>query len=305
MHPVAATFLLPVGGKYWLSLYRSFLALIFIIVVIYTAVGGLKATFLTDFLHTTIALTLLIYFTVAVLTNEHVGGISGLYYKASALDVQIDGNYAGSLLTFKSHDAIVWSVVLRIGNLALVVMVRYIIIIEKSHADTTQDTAFLQKSFASDVRATVPGYILASAAIIAVPWGVGTVIGLTCRAIEFTPIFQSVVPDGLTTDLVGNGMVLPLVLKSLLGDSAVRALLVLTFMAVTSTMSSSMIAVSSLVSFDIFRTYLKPSASDRQILRVSHGAVVVHGFVIAAWTVMMNYSGANGKPIFSDRDDPV
>jgi hypothetical protein len=68
-------------------------------------------------------------------------------------------------------------------------------------------------------------------------------------------------------------------------------------------MSSSMIAVSSLVSFDIFRTYLKPSASDRQILRVSHGAVVVHGFVIAAWTVMMNYSGANGKPIICDRDD--
>lgn len=95
-----------------------------LLVVIYTAVGGLKATFLTDFLHTTIALTLLIYFTVAVLTNEHVGGISGLYNKVSALDVQIDGNYAGSLLTFKSHDAIVWSVVLRIGNLALVVMVR-------------------------------------------------------------------------------------------------------------------------------------------------------------------------------------
>jgi Na+/proline symporter len=171
------------------------------------------------------------------------------------------------------------------------------------HANTTQDTAFWQKSFASDVRATVPGYTLASAAIIAVPWGIGTVIGLACRAIEFTPIFQAVVPDGLTTELVGNGMALPLVLKSLLGDSAVRALLVLTFMAVTSTMSSSMIAVSSLVSFDIFRTYLKPSASDRQILRVSHGAVVVHGFVIAAWTVMMNYSGANGKPVKGDRDD--
>lgn len=267
-----------------------------ILVVIYTAVGGLKATFLTDFLHTTIALTLLIYFTVAVLTNEHVGGISGLYNKVSALDVQIDGNYAGSLLTFKSHDAIVWSVVLRIGNLALVVMVRrYICSLEQTHTNITQDTAFWQKSFASDVRATVPGYTLASAAIIAVPWGVGTVIGLTCRAIKFTPIFQSVVPDGLNSDLVGNGMVLPLVLKSLLGDSAVRALLVLTFMAVTSTMSSSMIAVSSLVSFDIFRTYLKPSASDKQILRVSHGAVVVHGFVIAAWTLMMTYSGANGK----------
>jgi Na+/proline symporter len=277
-------------------LYRRSHPLTLALVVIYTAVGGLKATFLTVFLHTTIALTLLIYFTVAVLTNEHVGGISGLYNKVSALDVRIDGNYAGSLLTFKSHDAIVWSVVLRIGNFALVVMVRQISIDEGFRANITQDTAFWQKSFASDVRATVPGYTLASAAIIAVPWGMGTVIGLTGRVIEDTPVFKALLPDGLTTDLVGNGMVLPLVLKSLLGDSAVRALLVLTFMAVTSTMSSSMIAVSSLVSFDILRTYLKPSASDGQILRVSHGAVVVHGFVIAAWTVMMNYSGANGKP---------
>ena len=60
MHFVAATILLPTG------------------VVAYTVVGGLKATFLTDFLHTTIALVLIIYFTLGVLTNEHVGGVGGL-----------------------------------------------------------------------------------------------------------------------------------------------------------------------------------------------------------------------------------
>lgn len=72
------------------------------IVVIYTAVGGLKATFLTDFLHTTIALILLIYFSLAVLTNEHIGGISRLYEKVKAADDYIPGNYEGSLLTMKS-----------------------------------------------------------------------------------------------------------------------------------------------------------------------------------------------------------
>lgn len=63
---------------------------------------SLKATFLTDFIHTTVALILLAYFAIAVLTNEHVGGIHGLYDKVLAADDYIVGNYAGSLLSFKS-----------------------------------------------------------------------------------------------------------------------------------------------------------------------------------------------------------
>ncbi len=85
MNVVAACILIPAG------------------VVLYTAVGGLKATFLTDFLHTTIALILLIYYSLAVLTNEHVGGPSGLYEKVKAADWYIEGNYKGSLLSFKSE----------------------------------------------------------------------------------------------------------------------------------------------------------------------------------------------------------
>lgn len=93
--------------------------------VLYTAVGGLKATFLTDFLHTAIALILIIYFTIAVLTNSAIGGLGGLWEKvmATAEDNYIPGNYDGSLLTFKSKDAIIWGLILKFGNLALVVMV--------------------------------------------------------------------------------------------------------------------------------------------------------------------------------------
>lgn len=93
--------------------------------VLYTAVGGLKATFLTDFLHTAIALILIIYFTIAVLTNSEVGGLGGLYDKvvATAADNYVPENYQGSLLTFKSKGAIIWGLILKFGNLALVVMV--------------------------------------------------------------------------------------------------------------------------------------------------------------------------------------
>lgn len=95
------------------------------LVVLYTAVGGLKATFLTDYLHTAIALILIIYFTLAILTHDAIGGLYGLYDKVLALPDEnfIPGNFKGSLLTMKSHDAIMWGLILKFGNLALVVMV--------------------------------------------------------------------------------------------------------------------------------------------------------------------------------------
>lgn len=94
--------------------------------VLYTAVGGLKATFLTDYLHTAVALILIIYFTLTTLTHDAVGGLGGLYDKvmATASENIIARNYEGSLLTMKSQDAIIWGLILKFGNLALVVMVR-------------------------------------------------------------------------------------------------------------------------------------------------------------------------------------
>ncbi|KAJ5236981.1 hypothetical protein N7489_007072 [Penicillium chrysogenum] len=260
MHYVAATILVPLG------------------VVLYTAVGGLKATFLTDFLHTAIALILIIYFTIAVLTNSSVGGLSGLYDKliATAADNYIPGNYEGSLLTFKSKDAIIWGLILKFGNLALVAM----------------DTAFWQKSFATEVKATVPGYNIAALAVFGIPWGLGTVIGLATRAIHDTPIFPTY-PSLLTATEVSSGMVMPYTIKALIGDKGIIGFFFLLFMALTSTVASSMIAVSSILSYDIYKTYLNPKATDKQIVGVSHLTVVIHGVFITGISIALNYGGAN------------
>lgn len=91
--------------------------------VLYTAVGGLKATFLTDFFHTAIALVLILWFTFGVLLHEQIGGLYGLYDKVMALEDRVSGNYAGSLLTMKSKGGIMFGLDLAFGNLALVVMV--------------------------------------------------------------------------------------------------------------------------------------------------------------------------------------
>ncbi|KAL7627203.1 hypothetical protein AAE478_003979 [Parahypoxylon ruwenzoriense] len=253
MHFVAATILIPLGG-------------------------GLKATFLTDYLHTTVALVLIMYFTLSILTHDAVGGLYGLYDKvvATAAENFIPGNYQGSLLTMKSKDAIIWGLILKFGNLALVVM----------------DTAFWQKSFASEVSATVPGYNLAAVAIFGIPWGLGTVIGLTARAIHNTPIFPSY-PSPFTAAEINAGLVMPYTIKALIGDQGIVAFFVLLFMALTSTVSSSMIAVSSILSFDVYKNYINPNASDKRLMRVSHLAVVAHAIFITGISLALNYGGAD------------
>lgn len=155
-----------------------------------------------------------------------------------------------------------------------------------------QDTAFWQKSFATEVNATVPGYNIAAVAIFGIPWGIGTVIGLTARAIHNTPIFPTY-PDDLTQAEVLAGFVMPYTIKALIGEKGLDAFFVLVFMALTSTISSSMIAVSSILSFDIYKTYLNPRASDKRLVKVSHITVVIHAVFITGVALALNYGGAN------------
>ncbi|CAD0106578.1 unnamed protein product [Aureobasidium uvarum] len=156
------------------------------------------------------------------------------------------------------------------------------------------DTAFRQKSFASEVESVVPAYDLVSVVILAVPWCTGTIIGLAARAIEKTPIWFDY-PNLLTETQVNSGLVMPFVLRSLLGQGATTGLLVLIFMAITSTVSSSVIAVSSIISLDFYRSYINPKASDRKVLKVSHYGVVGHGCFMAGFAIMLQHAGATNN----------
>jgi hypothetical protein len=138
----------------------------------------------------------------------------------------------------------------------------------------------------------VPGYNIAALAVFGIPWGLGTVIGLATRAIHDTPIFPTY-PSLLTATEVSSGMVMPYTIKALIGDKGIIGFFFLLFMALTSTVSSSMIAVSSILSYDIYKTYLNPKATDKQIVGVSHLTVVIHGVFITGISIALNYGGAN------------
>jgi len=62
-------------------------------------------------------------------------------------------------------------------------------------------------------------------------------------------------------------------------------------MAILSTGSAECIAVSSLVSYDIYRAYFKPEATGQQILLVSRVGVVVWALVMAVASIVLNQIG--------------
>lgn len=260
LHIVASTMLIPFG------------------VLLYTTVGGLKATFLTDFVHTLVLLIILCYINTSVVSSKEIGGLYGLYDLVTKHegDRYVKGNFEGSFLTGKSQGGIFFGIVLAIGNFGLTVM----------------DSSFWQKSFSANVKASFPGYIIATFFIFANVWGIGSLVGLASIVLEKNPIFPTY-PRAMTTYEVLSGYNLPFTVKALLGDGGVGAILLSIYLAATSTVSAQMISVSSILSFDIYRKYFKPKAGNKQMIRVSHLGVIFFGLFSGGFSVMLHYVGVN------------
>ncbi|CAN0239790.1 unnamed protein product [Scytosiphon promiscuus] len=65
------------------------------------------------------------------------------------------------------------------------------------------------------------------------------------------------------------------------------------FMAVTSTGSAELIAVSSLISYDVYRAYINKDATGDDILRISRITVFVFGALMGVLSIVLNEIGLN------------
>ncbi|KAF2122068.1 Sodium:solute symporter family-domain-containing protein [Lophiotrema nucula] len=260
MHIIATTFLLPVG------------------VALYTFVGGIKATFLTDYMHTFTIVIILCYFSVKAFTVEEVGSLSNLYdlVQAAGLRNPVSGNEKGSYLTMTSKGGILFGILHICANFGLVIM----------------DTSFFIKAFSASPKAVVPGYVIGGIAYFAIPWAMGTLASSVVLGLENNPIFPTY-PRRMTSSEVSSGLVLPYFAMTIAGKSGAAGILLITFMAVTSTLSAQVIAVSSIISFDIYRTYFKRTASDEDVIRWSHYGVIFFALFASAFSTMLHYVGVD------------
>ncbi|THG06300.1 hypothetical protein TEA_010056 [Camellia sinensis var. sinensis] len=263
----AASFLIPLG------------------VVVYTLAGGLKATFLASYIHSVIVHVVLVVFVYLVYTSSSkLGSPSIVYHRllevASKSRVcqeplthngqscgPVSGNYKGSYLTMLSSGGLVFGIINIVGNFGTVFV----------------DNGYWVSAIAAKPSSTHKGYLLGGLVWFAVPFSLATSLGLGALALDLP----------ITASEASHGLVPPATAIALMGKGGSILLLTMLFMAVTSAGSSELIAVSSLCTYDIYRTYINPDATGKQILRVSRGVVLGFGCFMGLLAVILNKAGVS------------
>lgn len=252
-----AAFLIPVG------------------VIFYTFFGGLKATFLADYLNASfIFVVVIIFVTTIYFTNPSIGGISGMYHKltsAAALR-PVHGNSAGAYLTIASSGALIFGIINIVGNFGTVFV----------------NQSYWQRAIAARPRSAVRGFLIGGLAWFAIPFTLATTLGLAAVATGVS----------LTHEQISSGLVAPTAASHILGDFGAILLISMLFTAVTSAGSAELVAVSSLVTYDIYRTYVKPAASGRELIRISRIAILGFGLGMGALASILLQIGASLQYVY-------
>ncbi|CAL3973585.1 unnamed protein product [Diplocarpon coronariae] len=259
MPTAAACFLLPLG------------------VVLYTMFGGIKATFLTDWVHTFILLIIILIFAFTTYATSDVLGSPKAVFDllvTAAADHPVKGNAGGSYLTMRSKEGAIFFVINIVGNFGTVFL----------------DNGYYNKAIAASPVHALPGYIMGGISWFAIPWLCATTMGLAGLALEGNAAFPTF-PERMSDADVSAGLVLPYAAVALLGSGGAVCTLLIVFMAVTSASSAELIAVSSIFTYDIYQTYLRPDASGKRLIYMSHAMVVGFGLFMASFSVGLHYAG--------------
>ncbi|EEU37119.1 uncharacterized protein NECHADRAFT_97322 [Fusarium vanettenii 77-13-4] len=260
MNKIAVCFLFPLG------------------VCIYTLFGGIKATFLTEWVHTVIIyIIMLASMFVMYTTSDHVGSPGRMWelLKDASEIRPVDGNAGGELLTMRSfYGGLVGLIFLGGGFSA------------------TVDSQLFQKAIAADPKSTVAGYLLGSLCWFSIPFCIATTFGLGGAALEYTTSWPTY-PTPLSPAEINSALVMPYTAYTIMGKGGVVAVLLMVFQAITSAMSSGAetVAVTSLVTYDFYRSYINPEATGERLVFISHIAVVSFGLLTACVAVGLTYAG--------------
>ncbi|KAL8382304.1 hypothetical protein RB595_006208 [Gaeumannomyces hyphopodioides] len=255
----AAVFLFPIG------------------VVVYTLFGGIKATFITDYINALVILVIIFIFAFTVYATNNILGSPARVWEILteiAAERPLEGNAGGSYLTMRSQGGAEFFIINIVGNFGTVFL----------------DNGYYNKAIAASPVDALPGYIMGGISWFAVPWLTATTMGLAGLALEKYDVWPTY-PNRLDPADVEAGLVLPSAAVALLGQGGAIATLILAFMAIMSTYSSELIAVSSICTYDIYKTYINPSATGKQLMRINYIGMVCFALFMAAFATALYYVG--------------
>ncbi|KAI2510407.1 sodium solute symporter [Fragilaria crotonensis] len=233
-------------------------------VILYTAAGGLKATFLACYIHTGVIFMVLIImvFTVyiKVYSSDQIYVFLDKVVNYSDVDCQyifqdgtttfwvphkyicgpVTGNYNGSYLTMLSADGLMFGVINIIGNFGTVFV----------------DQSYWQSAIAARPTAAARGYMLGGICWFAIPFSLAT--SRTYRSCPATSHYC----------LGGRSWVGP----SCSCHSPYGFLL---------------------VAYDVYREYINPQATGEQILKLSRYIIVLFGLFSGCFSIALHEIGLN------------
>ncbi|KAK9808723.1 hypothetical protein WJX72_002523 [[Myrmecia] bisecta] len=246
-----------------MSLYAAAF-LIPISVCVYTATGGLKATFLSSYIHTVIIYVALCIFAFTVYGGGSDLGspskvFNNLVIKAAASPVA--DNKGGSYLTMFSKGGFIFGIINIIGNFGTVFC----------------DQAYWQSAIAARPSAANRGYLLGGLLWFCIPFTLATCLGLAALALDLP----------ITVLEANEGLVPPATAFFLLGKFGGILMTIMLLMAVTSAGSAELIAVSSLFTYDAYWHYFNPKANGKTLLTVSKIMVLVFTACMGAFAVIL------------------
>lgn len=227
--------------------------LIPLVVAAYVVSGDLHSTFIADYTHSAILFVGIFTFCFSICaTNSVIGSPSEMYdlLMQASIDMPITGNHEGSYLTFKSNEGLVFAIDLFVAGFTTVWL----------------DQSYWQRAIASRPDSSVKAYLFGGMAWYGIPFSFATAMGLGCAALTSSPDFPTY-PNALSAAQNGAGLSSPATAIALLGKNGAGLLLLLLFMAVTSSTSAELIAVQ-----DVHQTPC-------YIGRVGDGFTLWHSFI--------------------------
>ncbi|XP_013388209.1 urea-proton symporter DUR3 [Lingula anatina] len=212
----------------------------------YTLIGGLGATFYVSYFNTTLIFSMLLLLVIEVYYNPYensrnpIGSSSKMYQFLDCINGP-SGNEENSYLTFISSGGLMFGIINIVGNFGAVFC----------------DQSYWQSSIAAKPIQGVWGFISGGLTWFAIPFTMATTMGLSYLALS-ADSGQAL----LTPTQIDQGLVPPLVAQKLLGTAGEFVMLMLILMAVMSTGSAEVIAVASIIIYDIYKTYINPYRKD-------------------------------------------
>jgi len=215
----------------------------------YTLIGGLGATFYVSYFNTALIFVLILMLVIEVFYNPFDNPENPFGDSKSVFDFiscwktpdEDMGNKGGSYLTFFSSGGLIFGIVNIVGNFGTVFC----------------DQAYWQSSVAAKPLQGVWGFISGGLVWFAIPFTLATTMGLA-----YLGLSSAQGAPMLTDEDVSKGLAAPLVAQKLLGTTGEYAMLFLILMAVMSTGSAEVIAVASIVIYDVYQAYICPFKPD-------------------------------------------